>query len=81
MRLRYHVERLVLDLHLSNWFAAVAVDRCAIAEQLYGCTRQTMSNYLMNPSQFHALRPDQWQSPSVPLEVIVKLNGRRVFCS
>ena len=38
-------------LALSDWLAAVAVDRRAIAEQLYGRTRQPMSNYLMNPKQ------------------------------
>jgi hypothetical protein len=43
---------MMIDLlALSDWLAAVAVDRRAIAGQLYGCTRQPISNYLMNPKR------------------------------
>jgi hypothetical protein len=56
-------------------------DRRAVAEQLSGRAGQPTSNYLVNPKQFHALRPDQWQCPSALLEAIVKLSAWRVFCS
>jgi hypothetical protein len=59
-------------------------DRRGVAEQLYGRAGQPASSYLVNPKQFYALRPDQWQCPSAlleALEAIVKLSPRRLFCS